>query len=263
MNSHLLAHMTWQEYQSKVNSSVLILPVGSTEQHGPHLPLGVDAILAEKMSLAIAERIDAVVAPTVSYGYKSLPASGGGPLFPGTVDLKGATLTSLVYDLLEEFLHDGWKRILMISCHYENEAFLAEAADLLMRNRTAEFPKILLSNWWDNLSAEVMPQVFNEVPFPGWALEHAAIAETSMMMHVAPELVREDLIVDEGIDNPPSYQSFPPSSSLIPSSGCLHTARSSSAAKGRLIVENAADNIVAILEKEFLVKKRLPNNVTI
>ncbi|KAB7706678.1 creatininase [Bacillus aerolatus] len=254
MNKHLVANMTWQEYQSKVKDNILILPIGSIEQHGPHLPLGVDAMLAEKISLSIAEKVNAVVAPTVSYGYKSLPASGGGPLFPGTIDLKGSTVISLVYDLLEEFLHDGWQKILMVSCHYENEAFLAEAADLIMRNQKEEYPKILLSNWWDNLSEEVIPQVFDEVKFPGWALEHAAIAETSMMMHFAPELVREELIVDEGIDNPPTYQSFPPSPSLIPPSGCLHTARSSSAEKGRLIIENSTDNIVSFLEKEFFAK---------
>lgn len=257
MNKHLLANMTWQEYQSKVKDGILILPVGSIEQHGPHLPLGVDAMFAEKMSLSIAEKVNAVVAPTLSYGYKSLPASGGGPLFPGTIDLKGSTVVSLVYDLLEEFLHDGWQKILIVSCHYENEAFLAEAADLLMRNRIEEFPKILLSNWWDNLSEEVIDQVFDEVKFPGWALEHAAIAETSMMMHFAPELVREDFVVEEGIESPPTYQSFPPSPTLIPASGCLSTTRSSSPEKGRLIVENATENIVSFLKNEFSIRVKV------
>lgn len=257
MNKHLLANMTWQEYQSKIKDSILILPIGSTEQHGPHLPLGVDAMLAENMSLSIAEKINAVIAPTLSYGYKSLPASGGGPMFPGTIDLKGTTVISLVYDLLEEFLHDGWQKILLVSCHYENEAFLAEAADLIMRNRTDEFPKILLTNWWDNLDESIMPQIFDEIEFPGWALEHAAITETSMMMHFAPELVREEFIIDEGMEGPPSYQCFPPSPTLIPQSGCLHTARSSTAEKGRLIVENSTNNIVSFLEKEFFAKVKI------
>ncbi|MFK2826650.1 creatininase [Bacillus sp. B190/17] len=254
MNKYLLANMTWQEYQSKIKSSLLILPVGSTEQHGPHLPLGVDAMLAEKISLAIAEKVPAVVAPTISYGYKSFPASGGGPLFPGTVDLKGSTVISLVYDVLEEFLDDGWERILIVSGHYENEAFIAEAADLLMRKQRESIPKILLSNWWDNVSEEVIAEVFDEVPFPGWALEHAAITETSMMMYFAPELVHEELIIDEGIEHPPSYQSFPPSASMISPSGCLHTARSSSVEKGRMIVENVTNNMVSFLEKEFFLK---------
>ncbi|WP_028390398.1 creatininase [Bacillus cihuensis] len=257
MNKHLITNMTWQEYQSKIKDNILILPIGSTEQHGPHLPLGVDSMLAESYSLAIAEKINAVVAPTVSYGYKSLPASGGGPIFPGTIDLKGATVVSLVYDLLEEFLHDGWQKIVLVSCHYENEAFLAEAADLITRNQTEEFPKILLVNWWDNLSENILPLVFDEVEFPGWALEHAAIAETSMMMYCYPELVREDAITDEGIDIPPTFQQFPPSKTLIPQSGSLHTARSSTAEKGRLIVENSTDNIVSVLENELFAKVKI------
>ncbi|WP_052948720.1 creatininase [Mesobacillus campisalis] len=248
---NLLKNMTWEEYRTKVDKSFLILPVGSTEQHGPHMPLGVDAIIAEKFSLAIAKKLDAVVAPTLSYGYKSLPASGGGPMFPGTIDLKGSTLTSLVYDLLEEFIADGWKKILVFSAHYENEAFLAEACDLLLRNQKEEYPKVLLCNWWDNLSEQTIPRIFDEVNFPGWALEHAAITETSLMMHFEPELVKGELIIDDGFTSPPTYQSFPPSKSLIPSSGCLHTARSSSAEKGKIIAEDATCNIVSILKKEF------------
>jgi creatinine amidohydrolase len=249
--NNLLMNMTSEQYRNQVDKNILILPVGSTEQHGPHMPLGVDAIIAEKFSLSIAKELDAVVAPTLYYGYKSLPASGGGPMFPGTIDLKGSTLISLVYDLLEEFIADGWKKILIFSAHYENEAFLGEACDLLLRNQKEEYPKVLLCNWWDNLSEEAMPKIFDKVKFPGWALEHAAITETSLMMHFSPELVDESLIIDDGYQNPPTYQGFPPSKSLIPSSGCLHTARSSSAEKGRLIAEDATKNIVSILKKEF------------
>lgn len=249
--NRLISNMTWKEYRDKVENGILILPVGSTEQHGPHLPLGVDTIIATQFSLAIAGEVNAVVAPTVSYGYKSLPASGGGPMFPGTIDLNGSTLTSLVYDLLKEFVADGWKQILIFSAHYENEAFLSEACDLLLRNQTEEFPKVLICNWWDNLSAETVSRVFDEVKFPGWALEHAAISETSLMMHLSPELVNEDLITDDGMVSPPTYQSFPPSKSLIPATGCLHSARSSSAEKGKLIVEDATKTIVSFLKKEF------------
>lgn len=255
--NNLLMNMTWEEYQKRVENGILILPIGSTEQHGPHLPLGVDTIIATQFSLAIAQEINAVVAPTVTYGYKSLPASGGGPMFPGTIDLNGSTLTSLVYDLLKEFVADGWKQILIFSAHYENEAFLSEACDLLLRNQTEEYPKVVITNWWDNLSAETLPKVFDEVPFLSWALEHAAITETSLMMHFTPELVKTELIIDQGNMIPPTYQVFPPSKSLIPPSGCLATARSSTSDKGKLIAEDATKNIVSFLKKEF------PQNVLI
>lgn len=255
MNTNLIRNMTWKEYHAKVEDHILILPVGSTEQHGPHLPLGVDAIISERYSQSIAQRVKAAIAPTVTYGYKSQPASGGGPLFPGTVDLNGATLTSLIYDVLKEFIDDGWKKILIMSGHYENDAFLAEAADLLLRNQKEAYPKVLLTNWWDNISNDLMPAIFDKVDFKGWAMEHAAITETSMMMYFTPELVHENLITDDGIESPPSYQRFPPSETLIPSSGCLYTGKSSTAEKGRLIVEDVTENILSFMKKEFAVNE--------
>jgi creatinine amidohydrolase len=252
LNKSLMQNLTWKEYQAKIESSFLIIPVGSTEQHGYHLPLGVDTVIAENFALRIAEKTGGVVAPTLNYGYKSQPSSGGGPLFPGTIDLNGATLVALIKDLLNEFLADGWKKILIFSAHYENEAFIGEACDLILRNQKSEFPKVLLANWWDNIDPELIPILFDEVAFGSWALEHAAITETSLMMYFAPELVRFELSVDESF-NPPSYQCFPVPGSLLPSSGSLFTAKSSSYEKGKLIVENVVSKLTTILSKEFQI----------
>ena len=95
--------MTWMEFNARIKEgAVTILPIGACEQHGPHLPLCVDTVLANGFATRLAERINAIVAPTINYGYKSKPLSGGGPLFPGTVDLNGSTLVNLTYDVLEE-----------------------------------------------------------------------------------------------------------------------------------------------------------------
>lgn len=96
-----------------------------------------------------------------------------------------------------------------------------------------------------------MPIIFDERPFKGWDLEHAAITETSLMMYFSPELVRMDLLSDEGLDNVPKYQRYPISKTLIPNSGSLYTSISSSAKKGKLITENVIDNFLVFLKKEF------------
>lgn len=251
MNSRLISRITWEEYKAKIPEGVIILPVGATEQHSRHLPLGVDTIITENIALNLAEKIDALVAPILSYGYKSQPSSGGGPLFPGTIDLNGATLTQLAYDILKELLDDGWQKILVLNGHYENQAFLIEAADLLLREQKQPFPKIILTAWWDCVSDDVMPRIFDEVEFAGWALEHAAIVETSAMMHFTPELVNEDQFLEEGLEKVPSYHRFPADPDLLPASGNLHTPCSSSAEKGRLIVESVIENIQEIISKEF------------
>ena len=154
-------------------------------------------------------------------------------------------------DILREFLKDGWQKIVLLNSHYENQAFLAEAADLTILDQEEEFPKVILASWWDNLSEDVMPKIFDEKPFRGWDLEHAAITETSLMMYFEPDLVRNDLITDEGLDDVPQYQRYPVSKTLIPSSGALYTSVSSTAEKGKMILEDVIENFYVFFKKEF------------
>ncbi len=251
MNNLFIENLTWKEYEKASKDGVLIIPIGSTEQHSTHLPLGVDTIISVNFAKHLAEKINGYIAPAVSYGYKSNPTSGGGPLFPGTIDLNGNTLVIIIKDMLVEFIKDGWKKIILLNSHYENQAFLAEAADLVIGDQKEEFPKIILTSWWDNVSDEIIPLIFDEKPFRGWDLEHAAITETSLMMYFCPELVRTDLMSDDGLDDVPKYQRYPISTTLIPSSGALYTSISSSAEKGKLITEDVIKNFLAFLEKEF------------
>ena len=161
-----------------------------------------------------------MVAPAINYGYKSKPLSGGGPLFPGTVDLNGDTLVRLTYDVLEELIKDGVKKIMVLSCHFENEAFVCEAVDLIAQ-KYGEQAKILIANWWDPMPAEIIDKVFDEVPFPGWAFEHAAVTETSLMMAFAPELVHEERMVDTQGATPCPYHIYP-----VPKDCLLYTSPS-------------------------------------
>ena len=241
--SYLIEELSWFQYKEQIDQNkILIIPIGATEQHGPHLPLGVDAMLATSFARVLAEQIGAVVAPTINYGYKSLPMSGGGPFFPGTIDLNGTTLINLVKDIVVEFARDGWQKIIIFNCHYENEAFVLEGADLAAKEREVNV-RTFIVNWWDNLDHQIVEQVFDSIPFPGWALEHAAITETSLMMHFYPHLVQEDKIPNDKVEEVLSFHSYPPLEGMVPASGCLSTSRSSTAAKGKMIVDNVLVNI--------------------
>lgn len=250
MSGHIkMKDMTWTEYAGR-KEDILILPIGATEQHGPHLPLCVDTVLAEEFSYRIAGQVDGIVAPALCYGYKSKPFSGGGPLFPGTIDLNGQTLQNLVQDVIDEFVRDGFRRILLFNAHFENEPFVVEAMDLCSA-RHGDRVRLLLMNWWDPMSPNMIGRIFDQVPFPGWALEHAAITETSLMMYVAPELVRQDLIADVRKTDPGFCYRYPIDKDSIPSNGVLATARSSSAQKGQWIVEDVVSNISDFIRREF------------
>lgn len=248
MNKYMMQNMTWKEFEAK-KDNVIILPIGSTEQHGPHLPLSVDTVIAEKIAVKFAEKIDGIVAPTVCYGYKSKPLSGGGPLFPGTIDLNGATLMNIVEDILEEFIKDGLTKIFILNAHFENEAFILESVDIVSRRH----PNVTIveTNWWDVLSQETIDKVFDVIPFPGWAFEHAAITETSLMMYLAPELVREENMSDEMGAEPSAYAKYPIVHGMVPDSGILAPSVSSTYEKGKLMTDEAISSFIDIVKKEM------------
>lgn len=247
----LMAEMTWYEFDERKEKDVVILPVGSVEQHGPHLPLFTDTIISEGFAKLLGERVNGIVMPAINYGYKSQPASGGGPLFPGTIDLNGKTLISLVMDILEELIRDGVKKIAIVNSHFENQAFLLEAIDLVSKKMPTG-TKIIMMSWWDLISQPTIDKVFDEVEFPGWALEHAAITETSLILKFAPNLVHLDRLIDEKIEEVPTYQVYPIPKDLVPKSGLLSIGRTSSKEKGELIINESLENMIKILKKEFI-----------
>lgn len=247
----LMAEMTWYEFDERKEKDVVILPVGSVEQHGPHLPLFTDTIISEGFAKLLGERVNGIVMPAINYGYKSQPASGGGPLFPGTIDLNGKTLISLVMDILEELIRDGVKKIAIVNSHFENQAFLLEAIDLVSKKMPTG-TKIIMMSWWDLISQQTIDKVFDEVEFPGWALEHAAITETSLILKFTPNLVHMDRLIDEKIEEVPTYQVYPIPKDLVPKSGLLSIGRTSSKEKGELIVNESLENMIKIVKKEFI-----------
>ncbi len=243
----LAEHMTWEEYRDEVGRKIIILPVGSLEQHGPHLPLNVDTLIAVGLAELVAERLSAVVLPPVSYGAKS--HSGGGELFPGTTSLDGTTLINLVLDVLRETYRHGGRRFLILNAHFENVAFLVEAAELLLR--VGDDARVVVLSWWDLVSDEVIEDLFAEVGFPGWEIEHAAIAETSLVQYLAPDLVREDRIIDDRIKREIPYLVLPPPDDTMTRSGVLYRATYASREKGERLACYAVEKIVEVARREL------------
>jgi creatinine amidohydrolase len=247
----LMAEMTWYEFNERKDKDVVILPVGSVEQHGPHLPLFTDTIISEGFANLLGDKINGIVMPSINYGYKSQPASGGGPLFPGTIDLNGNTLIYLIVDIINELISDGVKKIVILNSHFENQALLLEGIDLVSKDMPKD-TKIIMMSWWDLISQETINKVFDEIEFPGWALEHAAVTETSLILKFAPNLVHMDRLIDEKIEEVPTYHVYPIPEDLVPKSGLLSIGRTSSKEKGELIVNEALEKMIDIVNKELV-----------
>ena len=173
-----LVYLSYRMFEQRLSENPLVIvPVGALEAHGPHLPLGADQIQAEVTAYALADRVDALVAPTIPYG-----SAPGARRFPGTVSLTIAQLETHVAGVLSEFARWGVRRILVLSGHGErgHMAALREAADVTMQ----AYPKTHIVVLCDY---EFVYELRGKDSPPGDG--HAGLLETSRMLALAPETV--------------------------------------------------------------------------
>jgi len=257
MHPLMMGSLSWVEYRERIRDSqaIVFIPCGALEQHGPHLPLGTDALLSTALAQSVAEQVKGLVAPTFSYGYKSQPKSGGGQHFPGTTSLDGNSLSQMLRDVVRELARQGATKIVVVDGHYENQWFLTEGIDLALRDvGSSASLRVMRLEYWDFFTEAVLEQVFPE-GFPGYALEHAAVMETSLMLHYHPDLVRLDLIPDDKPANFPPYDMFPPHPEWVPASGVLSSAKSATVEKGQLMATQVVNSIAAAINHEFKIER--------
>lgn len=249
----LLEAMTWQEFDdARSRGLCVLLPVGSTEQHGPHLPLGTDALIAAGLAERIAQNHPCVVAPPVVYGAFSHPRSGGGDRgFPGMVGVRGTTLVHVVEDVTVELFRHGFHKLVVLNGHFENHAFLYEALESAVERVDAK-ARVLLLNYWDLIRDEDIPRLFPN-GFPGWEAEHAGVVETSLMETLRPDLVRRAMKGRGGASRTVTYDLFPTPAELIPPSGVGWSAEEASEEVGALLVRMLIERIVKALQDEGLL----------
>lgn len=180
-----LADMTWEELAARPKAGlVAILPVGATEAHGPHLPLGTDVIIAEAMSREGASRLasagrDALLAPALAYTVAGYAAG-----FAGTVSIRPETAVALVEDVGRGLAAHGVETLCIANAHLEptHLATLHDAALRLAGVLRVVFPDVTKKPWALRLSDE----------FKSGAC-HAGCYEGSIVLAARPELVRADL----------------------------------------------------------------------
>lgn len=229
------------------------VPVGALEQHGPHLPMGTDAILSRRIATAAAEAAGGLVAQPVTYGYKSQQKSGGGDHLVGTVSLDASTLVSLTRNLVMSLLGQGARHVVFVNGHYENYQFLYEGIDLALRDLRigpgAEQGVLLLS-YWDYVSPRTLEQVYPN-GFAGWDVEHGGVLETSLMLHLEPHLVDLGRAVDHPPAVLPRFDRLPVVPARTPESGCLSAPAGSDADKGRLLFEQVVADLARDVAAEL------------
>lgn len=249
--------VSWREWAEQSGSTVLI-PVGALEQHGPHMPLGTDALLASRIAQATASGTPMRVAPAFSFGYKSQQRSGGGDHLPGTISLDAATLVALTRDLVRGLLSQGVTNVVLLNGHYENYQFLYEGMDLALRDMGEardQDQAVLLLSYWDYVSDKTLATVYPE-GFPGWDVEHGGVLETALMLYLDPGQVNLDLAPDHPPASLPRFDRLPVVASRTPASGCLSSPTGASAEKGELLFQQVAADLRSDLLDELKIAGR-------
>lgn len=180
-----LAEMSWPDLEQAVANGMttLILPLGATEQHGPHLPLGTDTFRAAALAERLAEKLaDALVAPVLPIGCSDEHTG-----FPGLLSLDSETLARLIVDCGRRMVGWGVRRLILLSAHGGNGQALALAAERLNR----ELPELQV--WFPSSLTATPAAILTIAQADGVTPEavglHAGEGETSEMLCLHPELV--------------------------------------------------------------------------
>ena len=176
--------LTWEEMNEAIAAQkVVVLPTGSTEQHGPHLPLDVDAFLVESVCLELGRRAPdrVLVLPTVSYGLNRHHID-----FPGTIHIEPEVFIAFCLNITKSVAYHGFQKILIINGHGSNTPMV----DLVARKTLLATNSLCASLNYYRLGVEAFNQV-KETP----VMAHADEFETSLYLHLAAERVRMDRAV--------------------------------------------------------------------
>ncbi|MBR7138963.1 MAG: creatininase family protein [Lentisphaeria bacterium] len=202
MKSYRMQDMTFPEVKEYLKTNkTIIIPYALSEQHGAHLPLDVDIRNCDFMSAKLAEKLGCIVAPTLNYTF-----SGG--MLPGTINVKPNTFSNLVGEIIESLALQGFENFIILPGHGGSESLLHLKESLRILkwlNPALKDTLILLTQLWD--FSPSWTELFAEHDY------HAAWAETSLLLHWCPEVVRMDkMVLDEPAvaerlrDDPDSYQ---------------------------------------------------------
>lgn len=248
MASVRAAELAWPAFQERLAAGVpLVLTVGAFEQHGPHLPMATDSIIAERLGEAVAERVGGVTLPTLAFGAPSRPRSGGGDLFAAPA-LSLGTLLAVIAALADGAVRSGARSLVAISWHMENTAVLWDALQgPLERGRGTV--GLLFGAPWDFLGADLERELFPEGPAP-WSDDHAGRLETAVMRHLAPTLVG-DPPEPTAFTPRRGYDVLPTPADAVPAIGVALDARHVDAGLGKRCFEAMVTGIAAAVITEL------------
>lgn len=244
-------HLSWQEIEERGRRGLIaVLPVGSVEQHGPHLPLGTDVHIPIGLADRLAGALDGdelgqrlVMLPPFFYTYAK-----HSNWWPGTLNLDGKALVGFARAVLRDLFRQDVRRVLVLNGHMESIQFLMEGVELAAERHPDAL--VVLVNWWELVTDDLIMEVFGDA-WPGWEAEHAALTETSLMLAFYPDLVRQERIVDDRAPRTLPYRVFPQPGEVRPPSGVYASAAAASAPIGERLAGQIVERLAGVVRERF------------
>ena len=234
----LLENLAWPEIGELCdrNGSMLLLPIGATEQHGPHLPINTDTMIAESVCWYASAKTSVPVLPTITYSV----SVGHTTKWPGTFSLLHETFIASLRQIAAWSAAAGWKRLLLINSHFGNDASMRVAVDQI---RLAHLGSLQIG----------AKNTFNLTPsiwkyFIGDAEDlHANRAETDLMLFLAPELVRTGRVQDDPDRTQDTVFSYPVAQTSL--NGVTGSPSQGSARNGEHLFREIAESVSSLAER--------------
>jgi creatinine amidohydrolase len=235
----ILAEMTWQEVEALSRDTIIVIPTGSLEQHGPFLPLFTDSLIATAVCESVEkETTDKILLTPCLW----LGASGHHINFAGTCS---ATMTGYMESLkavIESFVRHGFHRFLVINGHGGNDQPNGVALRTLKeQNQNLTLGHTLYARFGEH-------EIANQLEGKLKMIQHACEAEVSLMLHLYPNLVKLDKLRNDGLRSDPPTQSLVKMWDEISEEGSFGFATLATAEKGKAIFETCVGGIVQEIE---------------
>jgi creatinine amidohydrolase len=246
----LWSERTWAELPADLASAchAAILPVGATEQHGPHMGCGMDTVLADRLCAAVAARTRVPALPTLPYGC----SLGHSRRWPGTLSVQPKTLIDVVKEIGDWACWSGVRRLFIVNTHVTNEAPLRCALEMLR----VEHDDLLVALF----SSATLSARLREVHCADGEDWHANDAETSLMLAIAPNMVRAGRVIDADDPDRTMGLVFAHPVNRTSINGVTGSPSRASADKGRLWFEWMVDDLSELIRRGMTEKAPLEHS---
>ncbi|MRG84940.1 creatininase family protein [Salinibacillus xinjiangensis] len=221
------------------DKKVAILPIGAVEAHGPHLPLGTDNLLAERLSEKLAERVNGYILPTLPYGQVWSLKN-----FPGSINISNDSLISFIVDIGKSLYEQGFKVFAMVNGHLGNAVAMKEAA----RKLYEIYPELKVLYLFYPGMNKVVPEI-RETKSSHGTYFHACEIETSFMLYLAPEFVDMNKAINDIPNIPMSADVTPTPWEEFTKSAVLGDATLATEEKGEKVIQVALENMVKLIDQ--------------